>query len=308
MNVPNMKASEVEVAVIGSGTMGHGIAHSFAQHGYSVVLMDVSRALLDKAMGQIEKNLARQVKKDVISAQEATSALARISPKDDLEASVATASLVVEAVPEQLALKESIFKRLSAVVRDDCVLASNTSSLSITQLAAYTPCPERVIGMHFMNPVPMMPIVELIRGHATSEAVCEKVRAFARALDKTVVEATDTPGFISNRVLLPMINEAIHALQEGVANVQDIDAMMRLGMGHPMGPLQLADFIGLDICHSILEVLYKGIGAPHYVPCTLLSRMVAAGHLGVKTAQGFYVYDERKKITAVAPAFQPKGS
>ncbi len=279
------------IAVIGGGTMGNGIAHVCAQGGRRVTLVDVDQDLLERALNTIFKNLDRQVKKEIISAGEKDEAVDRISTTTSLEDGVEGAQLVVEAVPEDLKLKEKIFKKLDEVVPAEAILASNTSSISITQIAAFTSRPEKVIGMHFMNPVPVMKLVEVIRGLATDDATTGAVMELSRELGKTPVEVNDFPGFVSNRVLMPMINEAVFALMEGVAGAEAIDTVMKLGMAHPMGPLALADLIGLDVCLDILEVLHRDLGEDRYRPCPLLRKYVAAGWLGRKSGRGFYGYE-----------------
>lgn len=291
------------VAVIGAGTMGNGIAHTFAQFDYKVQLIDVSQAALDKGMATITKNLDRMVAKERISEADKEKTLANITTYTNLEEGVEYASLVVEAATENLDLKLKIFKDLDNFCPDDTILASNTSSISITQIAAATGRPEMVIGMHFMNPVPIMKLVEIIKGYSTSDATYQAVKEISEKLNKVPVEVNDYPGFVANRVLMPMINEAIETLYNGVAGVQEIDTVMKLGMAHPMGPLQLADFIGLDVCLSILNVMYDGFKNPKYAPCPLLVNMVMAGKLGVKSGEGFYDYSESRKAEKVAGQF-----
>jgi len=278
-----------KAAVVGAGTMGNGIAHLFAQHGWQVTLIDVSAEALERGLATIRSNLERQVKKGTLPAGAPADVLGRITTDTTVEAA-AGAELVVEAATERPELKFEIFRRLDGVCGSGTILASNTSSISITEIAAQTRCPAQVIGMHFMNPVPVMQLVEVIRGHATSDATTARTLDVARALGKTPVEVNDYPGFVANRILLPMINEAIFAVMEGVATPEAVDTVMKLGMAHPMGPLALADFIGLDVCLAILEVMHRGLGDPKYRPCPLLKRMVAAGDLGRKSGKGFYAY------------------
>ena len=292
-----------KIAVIGSGTMGNGIAHVFAQNGFKVSLIDVVGEALTKAMGTIEKNLDRQVARETITEVVKKSALENIATYTDLKAGIQDAELVVEAATENTDLKLKIFKDLDAACNANTILASNTSSISITKIASVTQRPAKVIGMHFMNPVPVMKLVEVIRGYNTSDEVTREIMELAKTLGKTPVEVNDYPGFVANRILMPMINEAIYTLYEGVAGVEEIDTVMKLGMAHPMGPLQLADFIGLDVCLSILNVLYEGFGNPKYAPCPLLVNMVQAKHHGVKTGSGFYIYSPGRKDLVVAPRF-----
>jgi len=292
------------VAVIGSGTMGNGIAHTFAQYGYAVTLIDISEEFLKKGLTTIEKNMNRQVEKGILTSEGMQQALSRIKTSTILKEGVKEADLVVEAATENVELKLNIFREAAANTKPDAILASNTSSISITRIASVTNRPDRVIGMHFMNPVPVMKLVEVIRGYATSDAVTKSVMELSQKLGKVPVEVNDYPGFVANRILMPMINEAIYTLYEGVAGVEEIDTVMKLGMAHPMGPLQLADFIGLDVCLSILRVLHDGFGNPKYAPCPLLVNMVQAGHKGVKSGSGFYQYQAGSKSLVVADRFR----
>ena len=280
--------------------MGNGIAHVFASSGFSVTLFDIAQPALDKALGTIQKNLERQVTKELLTSEEAAAAMARISTSMDLTNAVKNADIVVEAATEREELKLQIFRDLDALAPATCILASNTSSISIGRIAAVTKRPEQVIGMHFMNPVPVMKLVEIICGYKTSTATTEAVIALSKALGKTPISCNDYPGFVANRILMPMINEAVETLQTGVAGVAEIDGIMKLGMAHPMGPLQLADFIGLDVCLSILRVLHDGLGQPKYAPNPLLVNMVTAGDLGVKSGRGFYDYSGGLKDAPVA--------
>jgi len=291
------------IAVIGSGTMGNGIAHTFAQFGYKVVLVDINTEALDRALATIEKNLDRQVAKGTITAEDKISTLRNICKSTSLESGVAEAELIVEAATENLDLKLQIFRELGAFAKPEAILASNTSSISITHIASVTNRGDKVIGMHFMNPVPVMKLVEVIRGYATSDDTTSKIMTLAAQLDKVPVEVNDYPGFVANRILMPMINEAIYTLFEGVAGVNEIDTVMKLGMAHPMGPLQLADFIGLDVCLAILNVLQDGFGNPKYAPCPLLVNMVRAGKKGIKSGEGFYNYSNGVKEATVAAKF-----
>ena len=292
------------ISVIGSGTMGNGIAHVFAQHGYAVSLIDINAQALERAIATIGKNLDRQIAKGKLQEAEKTSTLNNINTFTSIEEGVKNADLVVEAATENEELKLSIFKQIDAASPATAILASNTSSISITKIASATNRPEKVIGMHFMNPVPVMKLVEVIRGYATSDETTSATMELSRKLSKAPVEVNDYPGFIANRILMPMINEAIYSLYEGVAGVEEIDTVMKLGMAHPMGPLQLADFIGLDVCLSILQVLHSGFGNPKYAPCPLLVNMVTAGFKGVKTKQGFYTYHHGTKDLVVADQFK----
>ena len=292
-----------QIAVIGSGTMGNGIAHVFAQTGYSVNLIDIQQTALDKAMATIGKNMDRQISKGLLSEEDKAAALGRISCHTDLKSGVSSADLVVEAATENTNIKLQIFRDIDAAAPAHCILASNTSSISITQIASVTRRPEKVIGMHFMNPVPVMKLVEIIEGFKTDQAVTESIIELSKSLGKVPALTQDYPGFIANRILMPMINEAICSLHEGVAGVSEIDTIMKLGMAHPMGPLQLADFIGLDVCLAILRVLHEGFGNPKYAPCPLLVNMVTSGDLGVKSGRGFYDYSHGTKDLVVAPNF-----
>ena len=291
------------IAIIGAGTMGNGIAHTFAQNDFRVQLIDVSQQALDKGLSTIEANLDRMLAKGSITQEIKTQTLANITTYTSLEAGVEYASLVVEAATEQEALKKSIFKDLDRFCPDDTILATNTSSISITAIAAVTNRPDRVIGMHFMNPVPLMKLVEIISGYSTSQETFQVVKEMSEKLGKTPVSVQDYPGFVANRILIPMINEAIFTLHTGVAGVKEIDQIMKLGMAHPMGPLQLADFIGLDVCLSILNVMHQGFKESKFAPCPLLVNMVQAGKLGVKSKEGFYDYSESKKAEKVAARF-----
>ena len=293
-----------QIAVIGSGTMGNGIAHTFAQFGYPVNLIDINETALAKALDTIGKNLDRQVSKGTLTAEQKASTLQNIQTFTSLKDGVAHADLVVEAATENVELKLNIFKELDQYAPAQAILASNTSSISITQIAAVTKRGDKVIGMHFMNPVPVMKLVEVIRGYATSDETTKTIMALSENLAKVPVEVNDYPGFVANRILMPMINEAIYTLYEGVAGVYEIDTVMKLGMAHPMGPLQLADFIGLDVCLAILKVLHDGFGNPKYAPCPLLVNMVAAGKKGVKTGEGFYTYTAGSKDLVVAEKFK----
>lgn len=291
------------IAVIGSGTMGNGIAHVFAQHGFTVSLIDISEDALKKALLTIEKNLDRQVAKQTLSDEGKKATLANIKTFTVIKEGVATADLIVEAATENVELKLNIFKEMDMHAKAGAILSTNTSSISITKIASVTKRPDKVIGMHFMNPVPVMKLVEVIRGYNTSDEVTNLIMEMSKKLQKVPVEVNDYPGFVANRILMPMINEAIYSLYEGVAGVEEIDTVMKLGMAHPMGPLQLADFIGLDVCLSILRVLHDGFGNPKYAPCPLLVNMVQAGHKGVKSGNGFYLYTAGSKDIVVADQF-----
>jgi 3-hydroxybutyryl-CoA dehydrogenase len=292
------------IAVIGAGTMGNGIAHVFAMKGYQVALVDVNQQVLEKALTTIESNLDRMIKKEKISQADKESALSNIQTFTDIQAGVQQAELVVEAATENPETKKSIFRTLDEQTPASGILATNTSSISITQIAAVTKRPGKVIGMHFMNPVPVMKLVEVIRGYATTDEVTTTIMELSKAVGKVPVEVNDYPGFVANRILMPMINEAIITLFEGVAGVEEIDTVMKLGMAHPMGPLQLADFIGLDVCLSILNVMFEGFGNPKYAPCPLLVNMVTAGKLGRKSGEGFYDYSHGGKELVVAKSFR----
>lgn len=291
------------VAVIGAGTMGNGIAHTFAQAGFKVQLIDISEASLKRGLDTITKNLDRMVSKETITETDKKNTLENITTFTDITEGVEYASLVVEAATENIDLKLKIFKQLSDDCSEDTILATNTSSISITQIASVTARPDQVIGMHFMNPVPIMKLVEIIRGYNTSDEVTNTIMEMSKQLGKIPVEVNDYPGFVANRILMPMINESIETLYNGVAGVSEIDTVMKLGMAHPMGPLQLADFIGLDVCLSILEVMYDGFKNPKYAPCPLLVNMVRAGKLGVKSGEGFYDYSESRKAEKVSKQF-----
>lgn len=292
------------IAVIGSGTMGNGIAHVFAQNNYQVSLIDISEDALKKALATIEKNLARQLSKGKIDEATKSQTLENITTYSEMKNGLKNADLVVEAATENEDLKLKIFKQLDELCEEKTILASNTSSISITKIASVTNRPEKVIGMHFMNPVPIMKLVEIIKGYATSDDVTATIMELSRNLGKAPVEVNDYPGFVANKILMPMINEAIYTLHEGVAGVSEIDTVMKLGMAHPMGPLQLADFIGLDVCLSILNVLYKGFGNPKYAPCSLLVNMVTARKLGRKSGEGFYKYSPDSKDIVVSDYFK----
>lgn len=292
-----------QIAVIGSGTMGNGIAHVFAQNGFRVSLFDISEKALEKALQTITKNLDRQIAKQSISEETKQQTLNNITAFNNLREAVETAELVVEAATENEQVKLSIFKDIDRLTSPKSILASNTSSISITKIGSATTRPDKVIGMHFMNPVPVMKLVEIINGYATSKETTDTIYELSKQLDKTPCIVNDYPGFVANRILMPMINEAVYALFEGVAGVTEIDTVMKLGMAHPMGPLQLADFIGLDVCFSILNVLHEGLGDPKYAPCPLLKNMVTAKKLGIKSGEGFYTYTPGSKELVVSKRF-----
>jgi len=292
-----------KIAVIGAGTMGNGIAHVFAQSGYKVSLIDISQNALEKALATITKNLDRLISKEKITPNVKDQTLQNMRVYTSIAEGVQNADLIVEAATENLDLKLKIFKQIDEAAPKDAILASNTSSISITKIASVTSRPDKVIGMHFMNPVPIMKLVEIIRGYSTSDEVTNTIMELSKKLNKIPVEVNDYPGFIANRILMPMINEAIYSLYEGVAGVYEIDTVMKLGMAHPMGPLQLADFIGLDVCLSILNVLHGGFGNPKYAPCPLLVNMVNAGKLGIKSGEGFYDYAKSRKAENIAEQF-----
>ncbi|TYA71577.1 3-hydroxybutyryl-CoA dehydrogenase [Seonamhaeicola marinus] len=291
------------IVVIGAGTMGNGIAHTFAQCGFKVQLVDINETSLQKGLATISKNLDRMVAKEKITEDDKNKTLANINGLTNLETGVKDADLVVEAATENVDLKLKIFKQLDEICNAKTVLATNTSSISITEIAAVTNRPDKVIGMHFMNPVPIMKLVEVIRGYSTSDEITNTIMELSKTLGKVPVEVNDYPGFVANRILMPMLNESIETLYNGVAGVQEIDTVMKLGMAHPMGPLQLADFIGLDVCLSILNVMYDGFKNPKYAPCPLLVNMVRAGKLGVKSGEGFYDYSESRKAEKVSKQF-----
>ena len=293
----------IKIAVIGAGTMGNGIAHSFAQSGYEVWLIDISADSLQRGINTIEKNLDRMLKREKISEDDKQNTLDKITTFTSMNDGVAGVDLVVEAATENMDIKLKIFSQLDELCGENVILASNTSSISITKIASVTNRPDKVIGMHFMNPVPVMKLVEIIRGYATSNEVTGQIMQLSRDLKKSPVEVNDYPGFVANRILMPMINEAVYTLYEGVAGVEEIDTVMMLGMAHPMGPLHLADFIGLDVCLSILEVLNDGFGNPKYAPCPLLVNMVTAGKLGLKSGEGFYDYSEGPKNKKLSKQF-----
>src|SRR5690554_1317347 len=283
------------ITVVGAGTMGNGIAHVCAQNGYQVILVDLKEELLDRAIATISKNLDRQLSREMITEEEKSNTLNNIVTSTDLKTAASSADMIIEVVSENIAVKENIFKIFEESAPAHTIFASNTSSISITKLASFTKRPDKVIGMHFMNPVPVMKLIEVIRGYATSDDTTQTIVEVSKKLNKIPVEVHDYPGFVANRILMPMINEAIYTLYEGVGGVEEIDTVMKLGMAHPMGPLQLADFIGLDVCLAIMNVLYDGFKNPKYAPCPLLVNMVTAGKLGVKTGEGFYMHTKGSK-------------
>lgn len=292
------------ITVVGAGTMGNGIAHVCAQNGYQVILVDLKEELLDRAIATISKNLDRQLSREMITEEEKSNTLNNIVTSTDLKTAASSADMIIEVVSENIAVKENIFKIFEESAPAHTIFASNTSSISITKLASFTKRPDKVIGMHFMNPVPVMKLIEVIRGYATSDDTTQTIVEVSKKLNKIPVEVHDYPGFVANRILMPMINEAIYTLYEGVGGVEEIDTVMKLGMAHPMGPLQLADFIGLDVCLAIMNVLYDGFKNPKYAPCPLLVNMVTAGKLGVKTGEGFYMHTKGSKDLVVSPSFQ----
>lgn len=302
-----MKNKINSVAVVGAGTMGNGIAHVFALHGFTTVVVDINPKQLEQAQRTVTKNLDRQLAKELISEEEKKAALKNLATSTSLSEGVSSADLVIEAATENLDIKKEIFQAIDQACKPETILATNTSSISITKLAAETKRPTQVIGMHFMNPVPVMKLVEIINGYATSPAVTSLIQQTAEQLQKIPLVVNDYPGFVSNRILMPMINEAIYTLYEGVAGVHEIDQIMQLGMAHPMGPLKLADFIGLDVCLSIMRVLHEGFGNPKYAPCPLLVNMVAAQNLGIKSKEGFYDYQEGPKSQKISSQFGGKG-
>lgn len=292
------------ITVIGAGTMGNGIAHVFAMKNYDVELCDIDQAALDKAIATVSRNLDRMIKKERITEDDKEKILSKIHTGTDMGAALKNTDLVIEAATENVDLKLKIFAQIDEMAPEKAILASNTSSISITKIAAVTKRPDKVIGMHFMNPVPIMKLVEVIRGYDTTDEICQTIMDLSKNLGKVPVEVNDYPGFVANRILMPMINESIYTLFEGVAGVEEIDTVMKLGMAHPMGPLQLADFIGLDVCLSILEVMYDGFGNPKYSPCPLLKNMVMAGKLGRKSGEGFYVYTRGSKDLVLSEQFK----
>ncbi len=304
MDTTDKNISKYKVAVIGAGTMGNGITHVFAQNGYPVTMIDISGEAVQRGMIAIQQNMERMVQKEKITSADKEKAVALIQTSTDVKSGVGNATLIIEAATENLDLKLKLFKDFNQYSREDAILATNTSSISITKIASVTDRPQQVIGMHFMNPVPVMKLVEIIRGYSTSDEVAKEITVIAESLGKIAVVVNDYPGFVANRVLMPMINEAIIALWEGVAGVEEIDNVMKLGMAHPMGPLQLADFIGLDVVLAILRVLQDGYGQPKYAPCPLLVNMVQAGKKGIKSGEGFYVYSPGSREMKVSESFR----